>query len=195
MQSKHNLFKYSLKEAIINLIVFRIYTTSWSVLRKFWVKAQKHYKMDGAEKLLSISQCQTTVRNVFFNGCWTVFLNGCRTVLFPGETIHRMYRNRDYFGTVQFTIRGGHLRYKRYDAHFLRKKSSVELPFSSFGDHLIYILRKVNRLTTSFSGGRSWSTRREPFNHGQATGKLYHLRLRVECTLYVIYKAGCELGV
>jgi hypothetical protein len=29
------------------------------------------------------------------------------------------------------------------DAHFL-KKSSVELPFSSFGDHLINILRKVN---------------------------------------------------
>ena len=24
-------------------------------------------------------------------------------------------------------------------------------------------------------------------NHGQATGKLYHLRLRVECTLFVIY--------
>jgi hypothetical protein len=24
------------------------------------------------------------------------------------------------------------------------------------------------------------------------TGKLYHLRLRVECTLFVIYKAGCE---
>jgi hypothetical protein len=37
-------------------------------------------------------------------------------------------------GTVRFTIRGGRLRYKRYDAHFL-KKSSVELPFSSFGDH------------------------------------------------------------
>jgi hypothetical protein len=29
-------------------------------------------------------------------------------------------------------------------------------------------------------------------NHGQATGKLYHLRLRVECTLFVIYKAGRE---
>jgi hypothetical protein len=28
---------------------------------------------------------------------------------------------------------------------------------------------------------------------GQATGKLYHLRLRVECTLFVIYKAGREL--
>ena len=28
--------------------------------------------------------------------------------------------------------------------------------------------------------------------HGQATGKLDHLRLRVECTLFVIYKAGRE---
>ena len=52
-------------------------------------------------------------------------------------------------GTVRFTIRGGHLRYKRYDAHFL-KKSSVDLPFSSFGDHLINILRKVNRLISAF---------------------------------------------
>ena len=30
-----------------------------AILRKFWVKAQKYDKMDGAEKLLSISQCQT----------------------------------------------------------------------------------------------------------------------------------------
>jgi hypothetical protein len=68
-----------------------------------------------------------------------------------GEMIHRMYQNRDYFGdgSVRFTIRGGRLRYKRYDAHFL-KKSSVELPFSSFGDHLINILRKVNRLIYAF---------------------------------------------
>ena len=29
-------------------------------------------------------------------------------------------------------------------------------------------------------------------DHGQATGKLYHLLLRVECTLLVIYKAGRE---
>jgi len=29
-------------------------------------------------------------------------------------------------------------------------------------------------------------------NHGQATAKLYHLRLRVECTLFVIYKARQE---
>ena len=27
---------------------------------------------------------------------------------------------------------------------------------------------------------------------GQATGKLYHLRIRVECTLFVIYKARRE---
>ena len=52
-------------------------------------------------------------------------------------------------GTVRFTIRGGCLRYKRHDAHFL-KKSSVELPFSSFGDHLINVLRKVNRLIYAF---------------------------------------------
>jgi hypothetical protein len=29
-------------------------------------------------------------------------------------------------------------------------------------------------------------------DHGQATGKLYHLRVRVECTLFVIYKAWRE---
>ena len=52
-------------------------------------------------------------------------------------------------GTVRFTIRGGRLRYKRYDAHFL-KKVVFELPFSSFGDHLINILRKVNRLIYTF---------------------------------------------
>jgi hypothetical protein len=28
----------------------------------------------------------------------------------------------------------------------------------------------------------------EKSTHGQATGKLYHLRLRVECTFFVIYK-------
>jgi hypothetical protein len=27
-------------------------------------------------------------------------------------------------------------------------------------------------------------------DHGQATGKLYHLRLRVEFTVFVIYTAG-----
>ena len=47
-------------------------------------------------------------------------------------------------------IRGGRLRYKRYDAH-LKKKNSVELPFPSFGDHLINILRKVNRLIYAFN--------------------------------------------
>ena len=45
-------------------------------------------------------------------------------------------------------------------------------------------------MATSFSGGRN---RREP-DHGQVTGKLlvYHLWLRVQCTLFVIYKAVCE---
>jgi len=32
----------------------------------------------------------------------------------------------------------------------------------------------------------------EAGEHEQATAQLYHLRLRVECTLFVIYKAGGE---
>ena len=47
-------------------------------------------------------------------------------------------------------------------------------------------------VAVSFSGGRNRSTLREPTDHGQATGKLYHMRLPVECTLFVIYNAGRE---
>ena len=43
-------------------------------------------------------------------------------------------------------------------------------------------------MATSFSGGGSRSIRKKTTDPGQATGKLYHLRLRVECTLFVIYK-------
>jgi hypothetical protein len=53
-----------------------------------------------------------------------------------GETIHCITEIAIILWTVRFMIRGCRLRYKRYDAHFL-KKSSVELPFSSFGDQLI----------------------------------------------------------
>jgi hypothetical protein len=38
-------------------------------------------------------------------------------------------------------------------------------------------------MATSFSGGRSREYPKRTTDHGQATGKLYHLRLRVECTL------------
>jgi hypothetical protein len=34
----------------------------------------------------------------------------------------------------------------------------------------------------------------ENHRHGQATGRHYHLRLRVECPLFVIYKAGRRIG-
>jgi hypothetical protein len=47
-------------------------------------------------------------------------------------------------------------------------------------------------MATSFSGGRSQSTRGSNNYHGQATGKLYHLWLRVECTFFLIYNAGHE---
>jgi hypothetical protein len=36
---------------------------------------------------------------------------------------------------------------------------------------------------------------RRTTDHGQANGKLYHLRMRVECTLFVIYKAGANQRV
>ena len=37
-----------------------------------------------------------------------------------------------------------------------------------------------------------WRKSERTTDPGQATGKLYQLRLRVECTLFVIYKAGRE---
>jgi hypothetical protein len=58
-----------------------------------------------------------------------------------------MYRNHDYFGdgSVHETWRP-----LTIQCSFKKKKSGVELPFSSFGDHLINILRKVNRLIYAF---------------------------------------------
>ena len=44
-------------------------------------------------------------------------------------------------------------------------------------------------MANSFSGGRS---RREPPDHGQVTGKLYHLRVRVECTRFWIFGIVCN---
>jgi len=47
-------------------------------------------------------------------------------------------------------------------------------------------------MATSFTEGRSREYPEKTTDHGQATGKLYHLQLRVECTLFVLYKAGRE---
>ena len=46
-------------------------------------------------------------------------------------------------------------------------------------------------MATNFSGGKSRSIRRTT-DYGEATGKLFHFRLRVECTCFVIYKVGRE---
>jgi hypothetical protein len=48
-------------------------------------------------------------------------------------------------------------------------------------------------MATSFSGGRSRSTQERTTDHEQATGKLYHLRLGVECTLFVIFKVKLKI--
>ena len=47
-----------------------------------------------------------------------------------------------------------------------------------------------NIMATSFSGGRSWSTRDRTTDHGQVTGKPYNLRLRVECILFCNLQSG-----
>jgi hypothetical protein len=47
-------------------------------------------------------------------------------------------------------------------------------------------------MATSFSGGGSQSTRREPPTMGKQLVNFYHLQLRIQCTLFVIYKAGRE---
>jgi len=39
-------------------------------------------------------------------------------------------------------------------------------------------------MATSFSGGRSPSIRREPPTMGKQVVNFYHLRMRVECTLF-----------
>ena len=41
-----------------------------------------------------------------------------------------------------------------------------------------------NIMVTSFSGEGSREYPERTPEHGQATGKLYHMRLRVECTLF-----------
>jgi hypothetical protein len=61
------------------------------------------------------------------------------------------------------------------------------------------ILLKVALNTINLNTPKSYSTflngrgmYDQYTDHGQATGNLYHLRLRVGCTLFVIYKAGLE---
>jgi hypothetical protein len=67
-----------------------------------------------------------------------------------GETIHCMYRNRDYFGDSSVHDTWRLLTIQTIWCSFFFKKYFVKLPFSSFGDHLINILRKVNRLIYTF---------------------------------------------
>ena len=70
----------------------------------------------------------------------------------------------------------------------------------SFKSCLIFCMKNEKRhfqqyfsyiMATNFSGGGSGVPERIT-DRVQATVKLYHLRLRVECTLFVMYKTGCE---
>ena len=87
---------------------------------------------------------------------------------------------------------------KRTSMHYITKwqihVSSLTL-YNWFDWFIVFNATFSNIMATSFSGGRSQSTWWEPQTMGKQTdhGKLYHLRLRVECTLFVIYKAGLKL--
>jgi hypothetical protein len=70
---------------------------------------------------------------------------------------------------------------------------------SLFNDWLIYFLclAPISAIFELYHGDQlSWWKKPEyperTTDNGQATGKLYHLRLRIECTLFVIYKTGRE---
>jgi hypothetical protein len=73
------------------------------------------------------------VSNCHVNACFTITPEHKTRYIVRGKRFTVCTEISIILGTVRFTIRGGFLRCKRYDAHFL-KKSRVELPFSSFGD-------------------------------------------------------------
>jgi hypothetical protein len=75
-------------------------------------------------------------------------------------------------------VYGPQLRFGPYNILWVTSQSiSCHMTLSAMN----YLL---NIMATSFSGGRSRSTPERTIDHGQATGKLYHLRLQVECTLF-----------
>ena len=49
-------------------------------------------------------------------------------------------------------------------------------------------------MVTSFSGGGSRSTRREPSTMGKQLVNFYHLQLRVECTLFCNLQSRTRIG-
>ena len=64
-------------------------------------------------------------------------------------------------------------------------------------DLIFGILTPLSAIFQLYHGDQFWWWRKPEYperttDPGQAYGKLYHLRLRVECTLFVIYKAGRE---
>jgi hypothetical protein len=66
--------------------------------------------------------------------------------------------------------------------------------FSIFFNIIFGVLTLLSAIFQLYHGDQLkwWKKPERTTDHGQATGKLYHLRLQVECTFFVIYKARRE---
>jgi hypothetical protein len=85
-----------------------------------------------------------------------------------------------------------------YDLIFLMVNNSLMcVAFFRWFDLIFGVLTPLSPVCQLYHGDQLWWWRKPEYperttDPGQETGKLYHLRLRVECTLIVIYKAGRE---
>jgi len=77
----------------------------------------------------------------------------------------------------------------------INKSNAIDLIFFIFG--FLTPISKIFQLyyDDHFKWWKKLMYPERTTDNGQATGKLYHLRLRVECILFVIYKAVLVIGL
>ena len=97
------------------------------------------------------------------------------------------FNNISNVGTIYISMLLEHLWWRLFQKRFVRTKF----------DFILFDILCLTPLSAIFQlyHGDQWKKLEYPERttaHGQATGKLYHLLLRIECTFFVIYKAECK---